>query len=93
MIKFRTLPLILAILVYSICFWALYHDEAASDWYTLIGFPLYFYTNSEGKFEPGHRPHFGFNATNFIIDLAVVFLIIIVFNYLYSLILKRKHVR
>ena len=93
MMKFRILPTILAILIYFICFWAFYVDEAASDWYTLIGFPLYFYTNSEGKFEQGHRPHFGFNAVNFFVDLLVFILMIIVFNYLYDLILKRKHVK
>ena len=91
--KFKFLSSILAILIYLGCFFAFYQDEAASDGYTLIGFPLYFYTNSEGKFEAGHRPYFGFNTLNFFIDLFVFFVMIIVFNYLYTLILKRKRIQ
>lgn len=90
--KFRVLPSIVAVIIYFICFWTFYQDEADSDWYTLIGFPLYFYTNSEGKFEKGYRPSFGFHAINFVIDLLVFFLIIIALNYLYDLFLKLRRV-
>jgi hypothetical protein len=89
--KLRFLPSIVAVLTYLLCLMVFYQDEAASDGYTLIGFPFYFYTNSGGKFEAGYRPHFGFNIINFLLDLFLLCLMLIVFNYLYSIMAKRKH--
>jgi len=88
--KRRFVPTIIATLLYLILFWFYYQDEAASDGFTQVGFPFYFYTNSGGKFLPGYRPAFGFNGFNFLLDLVALFLMILIANYLYTWYVKRK---
>jgi hypothetical protein len=87
--KFRFIPTLIAMLLYLILLWVFFHDEAASDGYTEIGFPFYFYTNSGGKFFPGYRPTFGFNILNFLLDLFVLAAMVLLANYLYALYKKR----
>ena len=88
--KFKFIPIFIATLLYLSLLWIYFHDEAASDGYTEIGFPLYFYTNSGGKFSPGHRPAFGFNTLYFLLDLFVLFLMILVTNYFYNRYMNRR---
>jgi hypothetical protein len=88
--KLSFVPTISATLLYLILFWFYYQDEAASDGFTQMGFPFCFYTNSGGKFLPGYRPAFGFNILLFLLDLLVLFLMILVTNFLYIQYMKRS---
>lgn len=84
MLKLRFFPSMLAIICYLILLRIFFQDEGPSDGWTLLGIPFYFYTYSGGKFQAGYRPHFGFHAVNFWLDVLTLIVMIIIFNLLYT---------
>ncbi len=83
--KIKTAPTLIAILVFLVIsvFYSTY--EAASDGWSKIGFPFPFYIYTSGKvgdFGGDDLINIGFTFSYFIIDLLILGIFVLVFNYL-----------
>lgn len=68
-----------------------YEDNAASDAFTLIGFPFRFYVQTEGRLtDPKYAADFGYFPKYLIYNILILLISIIVVNIIVSRFSKAK---